>query len=132
MTINMMQRAILASVLCALILGGTAMAQVSAQEAEQLKTTLTPMGAEKAGNKEGTIPAWDGGATKVTPGFKNGGKRPDPYPNEKALFLDHVQEHGPVCRQTDGSYEGPAQEVPRFPGRRLPDASYRKRAAVGL
>ena len=62
------------------------MAQVSAQEAEQLKTTLTPMGAEKAGNKEGTIPAWDGGATKVTPDFKNGGKRPDPYPNEKPLF----------------------------------------------
>ena len=86
MTINMMQRAILVSVLCALMVGGTAMAQVSAQEAEQLKTTLTPMGAEKTGNKEGTIPAWDGGATKVTPGFKNGGTRPDPYPNEKALF----------------------------------------------
>src|ERR1039458_2463860 len=86
MTINMMQRAILASVLCAVTVGGTAMAQVSAQEAEQLKTTLTPMGAEKTGNKEGTIPAWDGGATKVTPGFKNGGTRPDPYPNDKALF----------------------------------------------
>ena len=86
MTVNMMQRAILVSVLCALMVGGTAMAQVSAQEAEQLKTTLTPMGAEKAGNKEGTIPAWDGGDTKVTPDFKNGGKRPDPYPNEKPLF----------------------------------------------
>ena len=40
---------------------GVSQAAVTAQEAEQLKTTLTPLGAEKAGNKEGTIPAWDGG-----------------------------------------------------------------------
>jgi hypothetical protein len=36
-------------------------AEVSPQEAEQLKTTLTPFGAEKAGNKDGTIPAYTGG-----------------------------------------------------------------------
>ncbi|HSV45271.1 MAG TPA: DUF1329 domain-containing protein, partial [Ramlibacter sp.] len=38
-------------------------AEVSAQEAEQLKTTLTPFGAEKAANKDGTIPAYTGGLT---------------------------------------------------------------------
>jgi hypothetical protein len=41
-------------------------AAVSNEEAELLKTTLTPFGAEKAGNKEGSIPAWTGGLTKAT------------------------------------------------------------------
>lgn len=40
-------------------------AAVTADEAARLKTTLTPFGAEKAGNAAGTIPAWDGGLTKV-------------------------------------------------------------------
>jgi hypothetical protein len=57
-----------------------------AQDAQQLKTTLNPLGGEKAGNKDGSIPAWTGGLTTPTPGFKNGGKRPDPFANEKPLF----------------------------------------------
>lgn len=56
------------------------------QEAATLTTTLTPMGAERAGNAAGTIPAWDGGYTKVDPGFKPGGKRLNPYAAEKPLF----------------------------------------------
>jgi hypothetical protein len=72
---------LLAAISCA-----TAFCGVSAQEAERLKSTLTPLGAEKAGNKEGTIPAWDGGLTKTAPGFVNGGKRPDIFPNEKPLY----------------------------------------------
>jgi len=43
----------------------TAMAGVTAEEAAKLKTTLTPFGAERAGNAEGTIPAWDGGITEI-------------------------------------------------------------------
>jgi hypothetical protein len=35
-----------------------------AQDASQLGKTLTPVGAERAGNAAGTIPAWDGGITK--------------------------------------------------------------------
>jgi hypothetical protein len=78
---------ILSIALCLLLAGaGTAFAKVTAQEAEQLKTTLTPMGAEKAGNADGTIPAWDGGYTKVAANFKNGGKRPDIFPEDKVLF----------------------------------------------
>jgi hypothetical protein len=78
---------IVSTALCLFLAGmGTAYAKVTAQEAEQLKTTLTPMGAEKAGNADGTIPAWDGGYTKVPAGFKNGGKRPDIFPEDKPLF----------------------------------------------
>ena len=35
-----------------------AAAKVDAAEAGKLGTTLTPVGAEKAANKDGTIPAW--------------------------------------------------------------------------
>lgn len=65
---------------------GSACAAVSAEEAAALKTTLTPMGAEKAGNKDGSIPAWTGGLTTPTPGFTNGGRRPDPFAADKPLY----------------------------------------------
>ncbi len=42
---------------------GLAVAAVSADEAKQLGTTLTPFGAEKAGNKDGSIPEYTGGLT---------------------------------------------------------------------
>ncbi|MFZ6845283.1 DUF1329 domain-containing protein [Undibacterium sp. RuTC16W] len=58
-------------------------AAVTADEAAKLHTTLTPLGAEKAGNKEGSIPAWDGVYTKVQPGFKPGDFRVDPFASEK-------------------------------------------------
>ena len=64
----------------------SASAAVSADEAAKLKTTLTPMGAEKAGNKDGSIPAWDGGLTKPAAGYKNGDPRPDPFPNDKPIL----------------------------------------------
>lgn len=61
-------------------------AAVSAEEAAQLKTTLTPLGAEKAGNKDSSIPAWDGGYTKVPAGYKQGQPRPDFFAGEKPLY----------------------------------------------
>jgi NAD(P)-dependent dehydrogenase (short-subunit alcohol dehydrogenase family) len=57
-------------------------AGVTPQEAEQLKTTLTPLGAERKGNAEGTIPAWTGGYTIVPPGYQSGAPRPDPFAAE--------------------------------------------------
>ena len=61
-------------------------AAVSAEEAAKLKTELTPLGAERAGNKEGTIPAWSGGYTTPIAGFQNGGRRGDPFAGEKPLY----------------------------------------------
>jgi Protein of unknown function (DUF1329) len=63
-----------------------AAAELSAADLAKLGTTLTPLGAEKAGNAAGTIPAWEGGITKVVPGFKEGGIYPDPYSSDKPLF----------------------------------------------
>lgn len=62
-----------------------AQAAVSADEAAQLKSTLTPLGAEKAANKDGTIPAWDGGL-KSASGPKVGDLPVNPYPNDKPIL----------------------------------------------
>ena len=67
-----------------------ASAGVTAQQAARLGADLTPMGAEKAGNTTGTIPAWTGGITSAAqagfPNFKTGGHHPDPYASDKPLY----------------------------------------------
>jgi len=58
---------------------------VSSQEAAALKSRLTPVGAERAANADGTIPAWTGGLTSA-PGYAAGTPRPDPFAGDKPLF----------------------------------------------
>ena len=63
-----------------------AQAGVTPEEAAKLKTELTPFGAEKAGNKDGSIPAWDGGLTKAL--VPTTGPLPaDQFPNEKPILV---------------------------------------------
>lgn len=69
-----------------LTLGSTAHAAVTADEAAALKTTLTPLGAERAGNKDGSIPEWTGGYTKVPAGYKPGQPRPDFFESDKPVL----------------------------------------------
>lgn len=65
---------------------GNVAAKVSPEQAERLGKDLTPTGAERAGNKDGTIPAWEGGITKPPAGFVKGKHMVDPFPNDKVLF----------------------------------------------
>lgn len=65
---------------------GSVAAKVSPEQADRLGKDLTPTGAERAGNKDGTIPAWEGGITKPPAGFVKGKHMVDPYPNDKVLF----------------------------------------------
>lgn len=65
----------------------SANAKVSPEEAAKLKTTLTPSGAEKGANADGSIPAWDGGLTKAAAGWGGPGKfYNDPFPADKPTF----------------------------------------------
>ncbi|TVO63606.1 DUF1329 domain-containing protein [Denitromonas ohlonensis] len=67
-----------------LALSSAAVAAVTPDEAKQLGATLTAIGAEKAANKDGTIPAYAGGLTTAPAAFKAGdGVRPNPYAAEK-------------------------------------------------
>jgi hypothetical protein len=69
-----------------LLAGAPATGAVSAGEAQRLKSDLTPLGAERAGNASHTIPAWTGGYTTVPPGYREGSVRTDPFGGEKPLF----------------------------------------------
>jgi hypothetical protein len=58
-------------------------ATATAQSASDLGKSLTPLGAEKAGNAAGTIPAWEGGITQPPAGYKSGDHHPDPFADDK-------------------------------------------------
>lgn len=51
---------------------GATRAAVSPEEAARLGKDLTPWGAEVAGNKDGTIPAYSGGLREAPSDFKPG------------------------------------------------------------
>lgn len=79
------QRTLLAAAL-AIVCGGAFAA--SPEEARQLGANLTAVGAEKAGNKEGTIPEYTGGLTTPPAGYvKGSGARPDPYASDKPRMV---------------------------------------------
>ena len=69
-----------------LVFATTARAEVTAEEAARLGAALTPFGAKRAGNAEGTIPAWTGGITEAPAGYDPGERHPDPFADDQVLF----------------------------------------------
>jgi hypothetical protein len=82
--------------ICA-VLAGSAVAAVSPEEAARLGKDLTPMGAERAGNADGSIPEWNEAGTPIPANFKaDSGDYTDPYAGEKPLYTvdaDNWKEH---------------------------------------
>jgi len=66
--------------------GSTSRAETPADALDGPGADLTPIGAERAGNAEGTIPAWTGGITAPPPDYEPGGPRPDPFAEDPVLF----------------------------------------------
>ena len=80
---------LLASAVAATVLAATATpasARPSDADVARLGADLTPMGAEKAGNKDGTIPAWTGGLCTPPAGWTADKGYVDPFPNDKPKF----------------------------------------------
>lgn len=69
-----------------LVLSCGAMAKIAPDQVARLGADLTPLGAEKAGNKDGSIPAWTGGITSAPAGYKPGDHHPDPFAADKPLL----------------------------------------------
>ena len=105
---------------------GKAMAAVPPGMAEKLGGELTPFGAAKAGNADGTIPAWTGGQTQPPANYESGsGKRPDPWADEAPVLIitrDNMAEHAEHL--TDGTqallerYGGDGYKVKVWPTHR--------------
>ena len=78
---NILAGAIAAAVLAAVAV--PAQAKLTPAEVARLGADLTPMGAEKAGNKDGTIPAWSGGLCTPPAGYAAAKGYVDPFPGDK-------------------------------------------------
>jgi hypothetical protein len=118
-----------------------ALAGATAQEVERLAKDLTPVGAERAGNKDGSIPAWDGGLAKAPAGFDAKKGYADPFGAEKPLFTITSQNAAQYAEKLSPGQLAMLKKYPSlrlavYPGHRtaaLPQAAYddvRKNAAA--
>ena len=65
--------------------------------------SLTPVGAERAGNAAGTIPAWTGGITALPADYRRGRMHVDPFPDDAPLYsvdASNAKEH--AAQLSDG------------------------------
>lgn len=69
------------------LLASSVMAAVSQQEADKLGTSLTPLGAQKEANADGSIPAWTGGLPTDAGAVDSNGFLVDPFAGEKPQFV---------------------------------------------
>lgn len=101
-----------------MIYGGFALAELTPEEAAKLGgTELTEFGAIRAGNADGTIPAYTGGLTKPPAGFDaKSGKRPDPFADEKPLFSINAAN---MDKYADKLTDGTKAVMKRFPEWRI-------------
>jgi len=100
----------------AAIVSASALAAVTADEAKQLGTTLTPIGAEKAGSKDGTIPAYTGPLAAPANYQKGATLRPDPFADEKPRLVITEKD---VAAQGDKLTEGAKELLKRYKTMRL-------------
>jgi hypothetical protein len=86
----MIKKILLATAAALIAASAPSFSAVSAADAARLGTDLTPLGAERAGNTAGTIPAWDGGLSSAAkagfPNYRSGTHHPDPFANDKPLY----------------------------------------------
>ncbi|MBD9562226.1 DUF1329 domain-containing protein [Pseudomonas sp. PDM09] len=106
------QAALSLAILSAFIIH-SASAAVSADEAALLGAKLTTWGAEKAGNADGTIPAYNGGMTKPPANYVQGsGKWVDPFADEKPQFTIDAKN---VAKYADKLSPGVQELIRRWP-----------------
>jgi hypothetical protein len=106
------QRNLLAALVVGL-LGNAAHAAITAEQAKALGNSLTGVGAEKAGNQDGTIPAYAGGLTTPPAGYKAGdGVRPNPYAGEKPRLTIDAKN---MAQHADSLTEGTKALLQQYP-----------------
>ena len=112
-----MTRAACIALVTGLALAATgAWAKVPEDQVARLEKDLTPIGAERAGNAEGTIPEWTGGITGPPPGWKSGDPRVDPFKDDAKLFSIDASN---VDQYADKLAPGQIELIKRYQGYRL-------------
>lgn len=94
------------------LLATSVMAAVSADEAAKLGASLTPIGAEKAGNADGSIPEWTGGLPTNAGAVDAKGFLADPFASEQPKFTITAQN---VAQYKDKLTPGQQAMFQRYP-----------------
>lgn len=118
------------ALLAALVVGALAapvLAQPSADEIARLGADLTPVGAERAGNVAGTIPAWEGGLTTPPAGFDPKNGYLNPYASDEVQFTI-TSENAEQYR--DHLTAGQLEMLKRYPGYKINVYPTRRTAAL--
>jgi hypothetical protein len=89
-------------------------AAVGADQAARLGRDLTPVGAERAGNAAGTIPAWDGGIRTPPAGYRPGMHHPDPFASDRPLLTITPQNYKQHADQLTVGQQAMFEKYPTF------------------
>ncbi|MDP4546746.1 MAG: DUF1329 domain-containing protein [Marinobacter sp.] len=111
----MRNRLLAAFTIAALSMSGAAWAKVAPEEAKRLKSELTPVGAVRAANDAGTIPAWQGGLATPPANWEEGEVEVNPFPEDEPLFVvtrDNLELYRD--KLTDGHIQMLEQYGPNF------------------
>jgi hypothetical protein len=84
---NNMNKVTILSLAISMVLSTAAVAKVPASEAAKLSSELTPLGATRGANEDGSIPEWTGGITKPPAGYSVGQHHLDPFPDDKIEYI---------------------------------------------
>ncbi|WP_314019770.1 DUF1329 domain-containing protein [Stutzerimonas degradans] len=110
------------------LLAGSASAAVSEADAAKLGDSLTPVGAERAGNAAGTIPAWTGGLPVDAAPVSAEGFVGDPFAADQPKFTITAQNYE---QYQDNLSPGQIAMLKRYPqSYRLPVYETRRSAAL--
>lgn len=101
----------------------SASAAISAADAARLGNDLTPLGGEKAGNADGSIPAWTGGITQPPAGYTPGMHHPDPFAGDSVLFTITAENADQYADKLSAGHLAllkayPSYKMPVYPTRR--------------
>lgn len=130
MSKNLFSAAVLGTVVS--FVSANALAKLDANEIARLGQDLTPVGAEKAGNASGTIPAWDGGLTQAPAGYDPSKGYVDPFASEQPLYTITAANMAQYADQLSAGHKAmlekyPSFKMPVYPSHRtagLPQAEY--------
>ncbi len=122
-----MTRQFLASALFVAMVAVPSFALAQSYSPSDLGGKLTPFGAIKAGNADGSIPAWDGGITKPPAGYSVGMHHPDPFPSEVPKFEITAQN---MAKYSDKLTAGQKAMLQQYPTFRLPVYETHRTAAA--
>ncbi|MES2693445.1 MAG: DUF1329 domain-containing protein [Verrucomicrobiota bacterium] len=88
-------------------------AAVPESEAAKLGDSLTPLGAQKAANADGTIPAWTGGVNPPA-GYKPGSHHPDPFASDQPLYTITAANAAQYAGKLTAGHEALLKAYPTF------------------